>query len=126
MAASNEWDIMVLRPVQIALNAAAGMRLQLLRGITGTDAVAISDQTDPDWMQIPTSEASLIPPRTDQNPSEPADGEEMGRKTKKFSISARGLRQYLTIFHQRCGRCQPAAEMTWNFSIMMRYRFCSV
>lgn len=41
-------DIMVLRPVQIVLNAAARMQLQLLRGITGTDAVATSDQTDPD------------------------------------------------------------------------------
>lgn len=38
---------MVLRPVQIVLNAPAGMQLQLLRVITGTDAVAISDQTDP-------------------------------------------------------------------------------
>lgn len=61
---------MILRPVQIVLNAAAGMQLQLLRGITGTDAVAISDQTDPDRMQIPTSEASLIPPCTDQNRGE--------------------------------------------------------
>lgn len=71
MAAFNEWGVMVLRPVQIVLNAAAGMRLQLLCGLTGTDAVATSDQTDPDWMQIPASEASLIPPCTDQNPSEP-------------------------------------------------------
>lgn len=78
MSASSEWDIMVLGPVQIVLNAAAGMQLQLLRGITGTDAGAISDQTDPDWMQIPSSEASLIPPCIDQNPSE--TGEEMGWK----------------------------------------------
>lgn len=123
MAASSE-DITVLRPVQIVLNAAAGMQLQLLRGITGRDAVAISDQTDPDWMQIPSSEASLSPPCTDQNPSEP--GEKMGWKQKKFSISARGLRQYLTFFHQRCGRCQPTAEMTWDFSMMLRYHFYSV
>lgn len=48
-------------------------------------------------------------------------GEKNRAKTKKFSNSARGLRQYLTIFHQRCGRCQPTAEITWNFSIMLHY-----
>lgn len=100
------------------------LQLQLLRGITGTDAVAISEQTDPDWMQISLSETFLIPLCTGQNPSQPRGKNRV--KTKKFAISARALSRYLTIFHQRCGRCQPTAEMTWNFSIMVHYHFYSV